>query len=191
MTTVIRQPSTPVLTPEDLLRMPDGDNYELVDGKLVERHVSAESSRVALNIGSFLHAEAMRSGVATTFGADLGYQCFPDLPNHVRKPDASLIRNDRLAALQEDPGYMPIPADLVVEVVSPNDLAYEVAEKVEEYLAAGFRVVWVVHPHLRTVTIYHPGGESSVLHEGDEITGGPALPEFRRRVSEFFAKSGR
>ena len=33
-------------TPEDLLAMPDGKSYELVDGQLVERHMGAESSRV-------------------------------------------------------------------------------------------------------------------------------------------------
>ena len=34
-------------TPEDLLAMPDGKNYELVDGQLVERKMGVESSWVA------------------------------------------------------------------------------------------------------------------------------------------------
>ena len=33
-------------TPEDLLRMPDSSTLELVDGKLVEKNVSFESSRI-------------------------------------------------------------------------------------------------------------------------------------------------
>jgi len=174
------------ITPEDLLRMPDAGRYELVDGKLVERNVSIESSRVALQVGRLLGNVAERTHEAFVYAADLGYQCVPDDPNRVRKPDASVVRKDRLREIQGDRGYMPIAADLVVEVVSSNDLAYEVAEKVEEYLSAGFGVVWVVHPHLRTITIYRPGGASSVLHQNDSITGDPALPSFRCRVEEFF-----
>ena len=33
-------------SPEDLLSLPDGKNYELVDGRLVERNMGIESSWV-------------------------------------------------------------------------------------------------------------------------------------------------
>ena len=94
-----------------------------------------------------------------------------------------------MKGLDGDRGYMPIPADLAVEVVSPNDLAYELAEKVEEYLLAGFGAIWVVHPNLKTVTLYRAGGSVSVLHENDIISGDPALPDFRCRVGEFFPRA--
>jgi hypothetical protein len=38
-------------TPEDLLSLPDGDAYELVDGRLVEKHLGGVSSFVGLQIG--------------------------------------------------------------------------------------------------------------------------------------------
>jgi Uma2 family endonuclease len=43
-------------------------------------------------------------------------------------------------------GHTRIAPDLAAEVMSPNDLAYEVDRKVKEYLAAGVRLVWVINP---------------------------------------------
>ena len=82
---------------------------------------------------------------------------------------------------------MPIPADLVVEVVSPTDLYFGVVAKVNDYLANGFPLIWVVDPNARTVTVYRAGQASpTILHESDEITAEPALAAFRCRVAEFF-----
>ena len=185
MSTLASHP--PVITPEDLLRMPDAVGYELVDGKLVERHVSMESSRVALRIGRILGNEAERTGECVVYPTDLGYQCFPDDPDRIRKPDVSAIRKERLSELGGDRGYCPMPADLAVEVVSPNDLYQDVFNKVQEYLGAGFGVVWVVLPAPKVVTVYRRGGTIALLHENQTITAEPALREFRGQVADFFA----
>jgi Uma2 family endonuclease len=182
-------PTPPALiTPDDLLRMPDAQSYELVDGKLLERNVSVESSRVGLEIGRLLGNEAIRTNLAIVYGSDLGYQCFADDPRKIRKPDCSVVRKNRLAALEGDAGFMHIPADLAVEVISPNDLYYEVDEKVQEYLDAGFGAVWIANPNLKTIRIERRDSPSVLLHEDDEITGEPALPEFRCRVGDFFKR---
>jgi hypothetical protein len=67
--------------------------------------------------------------------SDAGYQCFPDDPGKVRKPDASFIQAARLAVEDEPEGWARIAPDLAVEVVSPNDLFEAVAIKVREYLS--------------------------------------------------------
>jgi Uma2 family endonuclease len=173
------------ITAGDLLNMEDNVGYELVDGRLRERNVSKESSRVGLRIGRLLANEAERTGEAEVYGADLGYKCFP--PNsekEIRKPDASLIRKEHLTSITGDVGYMTIPADLTVEVLSTDDLAHEVSDKVEEYLEAGFNLVWVVDPVNRLVTIHRRDGSVTKLHEGDEITGESALPGFRCKVAD-------
>ena len=82
---------------------------------------------------------------------------------------------------------MPIPADLVVEVLSPQDRAYDVWLKTEEYLANGFKLIWEVHPHTRTVVIHRADGSVAKLHEQDDITGESLLPGFKCKVGEFFA----
>src|SRR4051795_8542847 len=119
-----------LFTPEDLLRLPDAVNYELVDGKLVERNMGMESSRVAARILALI-AFFLRDGrQRLLFGADGSYQCFPEAPDKVRRPDVSFIRDGRLPGDRAPEGHCRIPPDLAVEVVSPNDLAYEVEEKV-------------------------------------------------------------
>jgi len=179
--------SKTIFTPADLLRLPDeGVGYELLDGQLVERNVSKESSRIAIEIARLLGNEAAKKRDAEIYGSDLGYQCFADDRNRIRRPDVSLIRKDRLKTIDPDPGFMPIPADLVVEVISPNDNWVQGTRKVEQYLNAGFGSVWIVDPGTRIVVIHRADGSVTKLHENDEITGEAALPGFRCRVSEFF-----
>jgi Uma2 family endonuclease len=181
----------PPITPEQLLGIPNSVNYELVDGRLVERNMGMDSSgiaiRIAILIGMFLRDHSL----GLLFGADAGYQCFPDAPAKVRKPDVSFIRFGRLPDDRAPAGHCPIPPDLAVEVISPGDLAYEVEHKVAEYLSAGVPLVWVVHPPTRTVRVHRPRssplGSVSDLVESDVIRGEDALPGFECPVVEFFA----
>ena len=118
---------------------------------------------------------------------NLTYTCFPDPSINGRRPDVSLFRKSRLEGL-DDPGTMPIAADLVVEVLSPNDHICDVNKKVELYLANGIGLVWVVDPENKTVLVHRADGSVTKLREADEITVEGALPGFRRKVAEFFAR---
>src|SRR5436309_10369305 len=125
-------------TPEDLLTMPDGDRYELVDGQLVERTMSLWSSYVAGKIHRKLgdHVEGAKAGWVLPEGA--GYRCFPDEPGKVRRPDVSFIRKERMPLAQASTeGFITVAPDLAVEVVSPNDIAYELQGRVYAFLEAG------------------------------------------------------
>jgi Uma2 family endonuclease len=178
-------PITP--TPDELLRAQHEGGVEFVNGQLVEKPVSMESSRVAVRIIAALQSYAERTRQVEVYDSTLGYQCFPEEPTHFRKPDVSAIRRERLAGLEPDPGLMPIPPDLAVEVLSPGDFAYDVSLKIEEYLANGFKLIWVVHPNTRTVVIHRGDGSVAKLHEQDDITGESLLPGFTCKVAEFFA----
>jgi Uma2 family endonuclease len=184
MSTIV-EPKT--YTPDDLLRMPDGDRYELVDGRLVELNVSALSSLVSARLLQELGVFCAPNNLAWVFNADCVYQCFPRHPRKVRKPDVSLVLRDRLPAEQLEAGYLTLPPDLAVEAVSPNDTAYEVERKVQEYLEAGVRLVWVIYPPTRTVHIHRRDGSTSVLRSDDTLTGEDLLPGFTCRVNDLFA----
>lgn len=56
----------------------------------------------------------------------------------------------------------------------------------QDYLAAGSRMVWVVSPKLRTVTIYKPDGKIDSLSSQEMLEGGEFLPGFRIAVLEIF-----
>lgn len=182
--------SPPSFTPEDLLRLPDAVNYELVDGRLVERNMGMQSSMIALRMATRIEMSFGGHPPGFLFGADAGYQCFPDAPGKVRKPDVSFIRTGRLPGGKAPLGHCPIAPDLAVEVISPKDLAYEIEEKVAEYLAAGVPLVWVVHPPTKTVRVHRsrssPRGSVSELNESDSLDGEDVLPGFSCAVKELF-----
>jgi Uma2 family endonuclease len=76
--------------------------------------------------------------------------------------------------------------DLAVDVVSPNDLYYQVETKTEDWLAAEVQIVWIVNPRTHTVTIRWADGSSKTLHENHDLTGENIVPRFHCQVGELF-----
>lgn len=174
------------ITPEDLLAMPNEVDYELVNGELVERQMGAESSWIAGNLFGLITLFYQGRSPGHLFISDCGYQCYADDRNKVRKPDLSFVRKGRFPKGRLPQGYIRIPPDLAVEVLSPNDLADEAEAKVEEYLDAGVQLVWVVSPKAETVTVYRADRSAVKLHDEDELSGENVLPGFRCNVSDLF-----
>lgn len=174
-------------TPEDLLILPEArKGYELVAGRLVEKNVGAFACWVAGQILYLVRVFGQDRGIGWAIASEAGYQCFPDDPRKVRKPDVSFIRRGRLPGERIPDGHIDLAPDLAVEVVSPNDTAYEVETKVEEYLAAEVLLVWVVYPQSRTIHVYRADGPVERLREEDELTAPELLPELRCKVAELF-----
>jgi Uma2 family endonuclease len=118
--------------------------------------------------------------------ADASYQCFADDPTKVRKPDVSFIQASRLPASERPTGHCQIAPDLAVEVVSPNDLFEDVSRKVEEYLAAGVRLVWVIDPKAERVFIYRQDGSATILTNKDSLDGEDVVPGFLCAIADLF-----
>jgi Uma2 family endonuclease len=173
------------LTADDLLAMSDERDYELVDGQLRERTMGMESSWVAVTIAHLLYSLAQDGGLGWVFGEGTGFQCFADDPNRVRKPDVAFLRRTQLPKGPPRRGFCRVAPDLAVEVVSPNDTAYEVETKLAEWLDAGVSEVWIVVPHVQKVRIHRADVSETVLGANDELTT-PLVPGFRCRVAEFF-----
>jgi Uma2 family endonuclease len=76
--------------------------------------------------------------------------------------------------------------DLAVEVVSPGDTSGELADKIDEWLAAGCTSVWIVDPKLQTVTIYHSRTNIIVKTAGETLQDATVVPGFSCVVDEFF-----
>ena len=175
------------VTADEFLEMPDSVAFELVDGQLVERNLGAKSSRIAMRIGHFFEDHLEDDPVAHVFGSDATYKCFPDDPEMYRRADVSVILKSRLPGGQPPAGVIDIPPDVAVEVVSPNDLWYEVSSKVELYLSAGYRIVWVADPSTKQVHVHGLEIRPTVLKADDTIDLPDILPGFSRRVGDFFA----
>jgi Uma2 family endonuclease len=60
---------------------------------------------------------------------------------------------------------------LAVEILSPNDTQDEINEKIDDYLAAGVLLVWVIDLHHRTVEIFRPGAEPELVNVHQDPPG--------------------
>jgi Uma2 family endonuclease len=176
--------ATPTLiTGEALLQMPDtGKKVELVKGELIEMvPPGGDHGERALRIARLLD-EFVEIHALGRVGVESGFYLARN-PDTVRGPDAFFISKERLPLDVAVEGYYTVVPDLAVEVVSPNDTFTEVTEKVDEYLAAGVRLVWVIDPKRRAVVVY-PGGQT--LTEADRLSGGNVLPGFSLPVTRLF-----
>jgi Uma2 family endonuclease len=75
---------------------------------------------------------------------------------------------------------------LLVEVVSPGDSALQLAKKVQDYLGAGVRLVWVVYPDVEIVEVHRISGRGDVLRADDTLAGEDILPGFAVKVADLF-----
>lgn len=177
-----------LMTAEELLRLPTGmgKRYELIRGRLItmspagSRHGKI-AGKAYLKVAA--HAEKHRLG--ETFAAETGFRLESD-PDTVRAPDVAFVAKNRIPTSGLPEGYFPGPPDLAVEVVSPDDPAAEVQEKVETFLAAGTRLVWVLYPRTCSVVVYQLSGAAQTLRAGDMLDGEEVLPGFSIRVGELF-----
>jgi Uma2 family endonuclease len=173
-------------TPEDLLEINDRPMPELVDGELLEREMGQESDSIALLIGAFLVTFVRTNKLGLVNGSQGSYQVFPDDPDKVRIPDVSFTRRERLSGDGPARGHGRIAPDLAVEVISPNDRAKDVTEKINDFLAAGIPLIWIVYPDSRTVQVFRLDGSAQNLKVGDILDGEDILPGFRLEVAALF-----
>ncbi len=123
--------------------MPDRGHYELIDGELRERPsshvVSIQPARFRYGISG--RPTATTRSWAGSWQYRMGYRCFPWKPRPGPAGGSVLHPAERFTPEQWSDGYVTIPPDLAVEVVSPTDLVdYELDEKVEDYLRAGVKL---------------------------------------------------
>ncbi len=147
--------------------------------------MGVESSWVAQQINRRLghYAEAQQGLV---MGPDCGYQIFPEDPNRIRFPDGSSIHGDRLLDNRPPRGHVRIVPALIIEVISPNDLAWEVEAKVAEYIRADVPLIWVFYPDTRTVWVYQSHSGATRLGIDDILSNEAMLPSFTCPVRDIF-----
>jgi Uma2 family endonuclease len=180
--------ATKLMTAEELFLMPDdGFLYDLIDGELVRMMPPGgghgkTTFDLAWHIASFVRP----CGLGTVFAAETGFVLRRN-PDVVLGPDIAFVRTDRLPADRVPEAYVELAPDLAVEVISPSERRGQVMRKVRKYLEGGVRLLWLVNPRRRTVTVYTPGVEPRILTDTDELDGGDVLPGFRLAVAAIFA----
>jgi Uma2 family endonuclease len=174
------------MTADELFRLPDdGHRHELMRGELRTMAPPGYqhgkfSSRVDRRLGDFV--ETNRLGEVTT---EAGF-ILTDDPDTVRAPDVAFVQRERLPASDAEHRYFHGAPDLAVEVVSPNDTYTEVTEKVAEWLEYGTRLVVVVDPRRRTVTVHRPNETVTALGINDILDGEDVVPGWSLAIRDLF-----
>src|SRR2546426_12423284 len=175
------------VTAEELFRLShDGVRRELVRGEVREMTPAGGqhgSTTGALHVilGHFVRKRKL----GRVFAAETGF-IIERNPDTVRAPDCAFVSAERL------PGpvpkkYLPFPPDLAVETTSPNDRPGKIAEKVAAWLQAGARLVWVLDPDERTLTVHRLGRPPRTLKTGEFLEGEEVVPGFQVAVAELWA----
>ena len=184
------QPAPGTATEQDVIAVEARENRlcELIDGTLVEKAMGYYEGRLAAVLIQLLGNWADEHDRGIAVGADGTVRLMPGL---VRIPDVSFTSWSRLPG-RELP-LEPIPdlaPDLAVEVLSVSNTAAEMKRKVREYFQSGVRLVWLMDPVAREVTVFTSPNRSRVLNEGQVIEGGKVLPGFSLLVREWFRRAG-
>ena len=179
-------PPRPATEAEAFARNESGILCELIDGRIVDKTMSAPGSylarRLSLFMGNYLAAN------------DLGFLYGPDAqirfaPGVILEPDVSFTAWGRCpgGAVPTDPIADIVP-NLAVEVLSPSNRPGEMPRKLDIYFDGGVELVWLIDPASRSAAVYAAPGAAAALAEGDSLDGGTVLPSFRLPLAQLFAR---
>lgn len=169
------------ITLEEFLALPEGDiTYELVDGELKPKMAPKRfHSRVTGTVYTLLTPWAQSRGEV---GIEWAVTLKRKGKNWVPVPDLLYVSFSRLNSDVIEDKPCPIPPDLAIEIISPDQSFGEMSAKATDYLEAGVMRVWVLDAKAKTVTVFYPDarpqtkiGEDSLAD--DLLTGLQITPQ--------------
>ena len=170
---------------DSLQEVGDTGPCELIDGRSVPMaptefgHGTVEAA-----LGEVMRPFLRRDRLGRFASGEVGILTRRD-PDRVRLADAVVILQDQLSQIPSR-GYLTFVPELVVEVVSYNDRWSEFYEKLEEYLAGGARVVWVIDPRRRVAHVFRPGHPATQVEPGQVLAAEDVLPGLKIPLDALF-----
>lgn len=175
-----------LLTADEFWQTYAGRRVELVEGVPVEMAPTSDlHGEIAGLVTYYLIGYVLEHDLGSVRSAETGFLISRD-PDVVRAADVAFISKEREAQIADRDKYTPFPPDLAVEVVSPSDRAGSIQEKIRDYLEAGVRLLWVIHPQTQEVVVHTPDGRAVTLGVDDTLHGGEVLPGFALPLAKLF-----
>ena len=138
---------------------------------------------IAVNLFTYVRAHDL----GAVYAAETGFKLSSD-PDTVRAPDVAFVSKLRVD-MAPTHGFLPGPPDFAVEVLSFNDSRRKTDTKAKHWIASGARLVWLVDPKRRTVTVYRSATDIHEDGESETINGYDVVPGFTLDVKEIFSDS--
>lgn len=166
-------------TKNDIDILPDlPKGFEMVDGELVEMPDEGyRSGVVGTVLIGFILAWCRKYGLGVVTGPDGSFCCFPGRPKHVRKPDVAVVMRDPKTFVPPDPHCLEVPI-FVAEILSPTNAQSDIADRVEDFISAGTKLVWVIDPVRREALVHRPDDTILKVREAGTLSGEDVLPGF-------------
>ena len=168
--------------------LPSGTvDYELDNGRIVvmappsDRHGS-----VQVRIGAELLIQGEKRGHGEA-RSEVGIILWRD-PDRLVGADAAFIAGASLPVRCSSEGYLETIPDLVVEVRSKNETSAKISRKIQDYLKAGVRVVWLIEPEQRTVAVHRAARPVETFGEADTLRAEDVIPGFSVSVADLFGR---
>ena len=158
----------PKMTYEEFLEWCDEDTFaEWVDGEVILMSpVSTKHQLLAAFLAASLQffVEAKQLGLVLTAPFQMKLAIRPSS----REPDVIFIARERLPVLKDN--YLDGPADLAIEVISPDSRARDRGDKYYEYEQAGVREYWMFDPIRKQAEFYRLGPDAvyNLVHVGED-----------------------
>jgi len=157
------------------LRMERAANKDIVIMPPAHPDASEDGLEAAYQLTHWNRTQAPEPG--HTYESSAGFK----LPNGaIRAPDAAWLSRTRRQLAQQAGGFLAASPEFVIEVVSPSDRVKDLQAKMEEYIANGVQLGFLLDVEAEMAYIYRPGQPAeTVTGYEQELSGEPVLPGFR------------
>jgi Uma2 family endonuclease len=171
---------------QDSAAVEEVERYEVIDGIRVEREPMGAFETV---LASWLCHLINSFAVGRKLGLAVNEVLFVlDVHRDLkRRPDVAFVSYARWPepVVARENAWNVVP-DLVVEIVSPTNLAEEIDGKITDYFQADVRVIWIVYPDSGRVYVYQSPTQVTVLKRADTLDGGEVLPGFQLLIERLY-----
>jgi Uma2 family endonuclease len=163
----------------DILQWDEGERYELYEGQALMMAAPMRiHQRILIEIASQMHV-FLRGKPCEVYPAPFGVRLF----HKKDKSDDFYFEPDIVVVCDpsklDDRGCNGAP-DLVVEILSPSTVKYDLLYKFNKYLEAGVREYWIADPDEKTLSAYVLEGDRFVFsdYKGEAVVPSAVLPGF-------------
>jgi Uma2 family endonuclease len=178
------------LTLDEFLAQPETEPAsEYARGEVVPKPMPTGIHAILQGLVSMLLWQAVEPAGLGEVGTE--WRCVFGPPGGERSfvPDVCFVTRARLPATRA--GFLgPFrgPPDLAVEILSPDQAASRLVEKVQFYIRHGVRLVWLIDPSEESITVLAPDRDAVRLSKADRLDGGDVVPGFAVPVAEVFRR---
>ncbi|MBD1805866.1 Uma2 family endonuclease [Microcoleus sp. FACHB-SPT15] len=144
---------------------------------LIMPPTGSDTGRRNIKVSAQLEVWNQKNNLGVAFDSSAGFK----LPNGAdRSPDASWVKREPWEALtpEQQEKFAPLCPDFVVELRSKSDSLKELQKKMQEYIANGTRLGWLIDRKNQRVEIYRQGQDVEIIQSPNTLSGEDVLPGF-------------